>query len=463
MYRILLSLLSVLVFTSTHAQSQTKPNVIFIMIDDMGYTDLACYGSDLHETPNIDQLAQEGMLFENAYCAAPVCSPTRASFMSGKPSVCTGITEHIRGREFQVTKQHELIPPENGRGLHLEENTIAEILKEQGYHTAIVGKWHLGGDEFQASKQGFDHVVAANHHGGPGSYFYPYRNTKPDLLTSPSDTAYLTDRITKEAIDFIDTNKDQPFFLYLSYFAVHIPLQAKENLNVKYDKKIAATQPIYHKNARYAAMVETLDTNIGALMAYLDTEGLKENTLIMITSDNGGLTVKEGDYTPATNSYPYRAGKGHLYEGGVKVPLIVNWKGKVLPGSHSNALVTTYDYLNTISTVCGAKTATTYSADISPVFLQQATQDERAIYWHAPHYSNQGGEPASALRKGKYKFIHFYGQAQDELYDVENDKSESHNLLQELPEIHRQLSSELRHWLEETNAKLPVPNPTYEE
>ena len=461
MRRIILLAITVLLLSAGSAKSPSQPNVIFIMIDDMGCSDLACYGSDLHETPHIDGLAKGGMFFENAYSAAAICSPTRASLLSGKPPVSTGITEHIRGREFQITEHHELIPAENGKGLKLEEVTIAEILKKQGYHTAVVGKWHLGGDEFHASKQGFDHVVAANHRGGPGSYFYPYANTKPDLINNEGDEDYLTDRITKEAISFVDQNKDKPFFLYLSYFAVHIPLQAKEELYNKYEKKIANTHPTYHKNARYAAMVETVDTNVGALMSYLEAEGLRENTLIIITSDNGGLSVQEGDYTPATNNYPCRAGKGFLYEGGIKVPLIINWEDKIAAGSHSKALVSTYDYLSTISAVCGVKTEMPYTQDISPIFLHNKTQEERSLYWYAPHYSNQGGQPGAVIRRGNYKLIHYFGAKGEELYDLEKDKSERHNLVLEKPKVRQQLSLELMQWLKDTDAKRPVANPNY--
>lgn len=444
------------------SKSVTKPNIVLIMVDDMGYSDLACFGSDLHETPNIDQLGNSGMIFANAYSSAPVCSPTRASLLTGKPPVSTGITEHIRGRAFKVTSKHALIPPENGIGLALDEITIAEVLKEQGYATGIVGKWHLGGEEFGAIKQGFDYVVAANQNGGPGNYFFPYANTKPDLISNGEQGEYLTDRITKEAISFIDNKKRKPFFLYLSYFAVHIPLQAKEDLLKKYENKIADTNPVYHRNPRYAAMVETLDTNIGNLIAYLKKEKLLKNTLIVLTSDNGGLSVKEGAYTPATNNYPCKAGKGYLYEGGIKVPLIVHWPGEVKANSRSNYPVITYDFLTTISSVSGAIREMPGSVDFSPVFLSQKKLDERAIFWHAPHYSNQGGKPAAAIRMGKYKLIHYFNGPSNELYDLEKDKGEQINLSTVLPEVSDSLYCMLNDWLEETDAKIPAPNPEFE-
>ena len=446
---------------NSNDSGKIRPNVIFILVDDLGYTDLGCFGSDLFETPHIDKLAESGMVFTNAYSAAHVCSPTRASFMTGKPPVKAGLTEHIRGREFKVTGKHEVIPPENGTGLALEHVTIAELLKQEGYRTGIIGKWHLGGNNYSADKQGFDYVLAANRTGGPGSFFYPYRNTKPDLIQGGSEGEYLTDRLTDEAVKLINARKDSDFFLYMSYYSVHIPLQAKEELIEKYQKKIDGTNPVYHTNPIYAAMIETLDSNIGKLITCLEAENLLDNTLIMLTSDNGGLSVKEGRNTPATNNYPCREGKGFIYEGGIKVPLIVSWPGRVKPNSRSDVPAITYDYFTTISSVCGAKEDTPGSLDLSRIFLAQDVPDVRPIFWYAPHYSNQGGKPAAAVRKGQYKLIRYFTDSSYELYDLDKDMKESYNLIEEFPELTESLKKELENWLKENVVSYPVPNPEY--
>lgn len=431
-------------------EENKKPNVVLILIDDMGYSDLTSFGSDLHETPNIDKLGESGMVFSNAYSAGHVCTPTRASLLTGKPPVSTGLTEHIRGRKFKVTSKHALIPPENGKGLALDELTIAEVLKEQGYATGVVGKWHLGKKGYESVKQGFDYVMSAD------------KQVKPGLVSIDEQPEYRTDWITKQAIDFIDKKKKDPFFLYVPYYAVHIPLWAKEDLFKKYEKKIEVTNPVYHRNARYASMVETLDTNIGHLITYLKKENLLENTLIVLTSDNGGLSVKEGAYTPATNNYPCRAGKGYLYEGGIKVPLMVSWPSKIKTNSFSDYPVISYDFMTTISSVCGAIKETPWSVDLSPIFLSEKKLEERPIFWHAPHYSNQGGQPAAAVRMGKYKLIRYFKGPTYELYDLEKDKSEENDLSSELPEKFSVLSSLLTDWLKETEAKFPVSNPNYQ-
>ncbi|MDN3667588.1 sulfatase [Algibacter miyuki] len=437
-------------FSNGQSKQETKPNIIVILVDDMGYSDLGSYGSDLHETPNIDKLGKSGMIFYNAYSAGHVCTPTRASLLTGKPPVSTGLTEHIRGREFKITDKHALIPPENGKGLNLNELTIAEVLKVEGYATGIVGKWHLGGDAYSANKQGFDYVISAD------------KQSKPGIINIDEHPEYRTDLITKKAIDFVDSKKEEPFFLYLPYYAVHIPLWAKEDLLNKYEKKIKETNPVYHRNARYAAMIETLDTNIGYLIGHLKKEKLLENTLIVLTSDNGGLSVKEGAFTPATSNYPYRAGKGYLYEGGIKVPLMISWPGKVKANSTSEYPVVSYDFMTTISSVCGAIKEMPGSVDFSPIFLTEEEPEQRPIFWHAPHYSNQGGKPAAAVRMGKYKLIHYFEDASNELFNLENDEGEENNLAHILPEIRESMSSMLTEWLEETEAKIPMPNPNYQ-
>ena len=439
-------------------EQTTHPNIIFIMADDLGWSDLSAYGSDFYETPNLDNLATKGIKFTNAYASAPVCSPTRASFLTGKPPAVVGITEHLRGREFVPTSAHAVIPPENGKGLALEEVTIAELLKNNGYNTGIVGKWHVGKDSYIPRNQGFEYTLSGNYGGGPGNYFYPYANTKPDLLDGGRQGEYLTDRLTDEAIEFINDQKDNSFFLYMSYYSPHIPLQAKANVIAKYNAKAPGS---IHTNSIYAAMLETLDDNIGKLIRHLEKLSLAENTIIIFTSDHGGLSTIEGANTPATVNHPFRAGKGYLYEGGLRVPLIVNWPGRVAPSVNDTPL-TTYDFFPTLAGIASVNgNLSEYGIDFSQTILHGNPVEERPLYWHAPHYSNQGGKPASALREGKYKLIHFYEDDTLELYDLEQDLDESDNLAENLPEIRDQLFDKLKAWLNQTNAKLPIPNPEY--
>ena len=466
-----------------------KPNVIFILLDDYGYTDLGCYGSKFYETPNIDRLARQGIRFTDAYAACPVSSPTRAAIMTGRYPVNTGITDWIPGR--QATNNGR--PDDKLKALpfklelDLKEITIAELLKKNGYATMISGKWHLGGSpEYWPENQGFDINKGGYSAGQPNrskasnGYFSPYGN--PRLEDGPAGE-YLTDRQTDEAIKFVENNKEKPFFVYLSYYAVHNPMQGKEQLVQRFSGKadslgLTQMQPftrekewirsnmsdnfkerIIQSNPVYAAMIYSVDENIGRLLTRLEELQLDKNTIIIFTSDNGGLSTSEG--SPTSNS-PLRAGKGWLYEGGIRVPLIIKYPGKTKPGKIIRSPVSSIDFFPTIAEIAGAE-ATNINIDgvsILPL-LKRDKMKERPLFWHYPHYSNQGVEPGSAVRLGKYKLIDNFEKGKQELYDLENDLSETNDISLLYPEKTSELYTLLKEWRLKTGAKMMEPNPDW--
>jgi arylsulfatase A-like enzyme len=435
-----------------------KPNVVLIVIDDLGQRDLACYGSKFYRTPNVDKLAADGLRFTDFYAACPVCSPTRASILTGEYPVRTGITDWIPGRKDFPDQRLKQAPLRNE--LALEEVTIAEALKGRGYATGHIGKWHLGGKGFEPQRQGFDVNIAGDQTGSPRSYFAPFENKQgkmPGLENAPAGE-YLTDRLAAEAENFIEANKDKPFFLYLPHYAVHTPLRAKQEIIDKYKVKPRAGS---QSNPVYAAMVESMDEAVGRVIKKLDDLKLSENTLVIFTSDNGGLATTEGGPTGATFNAPLREGKGFLYEGGVRVPLIVKWPGKIKPGTVTDQVACSIDFYDTILEATGAKAESKRDGvSLLPVFRGEKLA-ERAIYWHYPHYSNQGGKPGGAVRRGDYKLIEHYEDGRRELFDVKRDISESRNLILEKPTIADELAASLDAWRKEAGAKMPVPNPDY--
>ena len=302
--------------------AENRANVVLILADDLGWTDLGCYGSEFYRTPNLDRLAREGMRFTTAYAAAPVCSPTRAALLTGKHPARLHLTDWLPGRGDRPDQK--LARPKIIQQLPLEEITLAEALKTAGYATAHVGKWHLGGSGFNPEQQGFDVNIAGDQSGSPASYFAPFRNAQRSMpgLEQSDPGEYLTDRLILEAEKFIESNRDHPFFLYLAHYAVHIPLGAKSNLVARYQSAPAGR---HQTNAIYAAMIESLDESVGRIAKKLESLGLADRTIVIFTSDNGGLSVREGANTPATSNHPLRAGKGYLHEGGLRVPLIVKW------------------------------------------------------------------------------------------------------------------------------------------
>jgi len=467
-------LLGVILFCSSSqaiaaTQGQTQPwNVIFMLIDDLGATDFGCTGSRFYETPNIDRLASQGMRFTQGYAACTVCSPTRAAVMTGKYPARLHITDWIKGHNRPKAK---LRIPDWTMYLPLEEITIAERLHAAGYVTAHVGKWHLGDAPYYPEHQGFDLNVGGTHMGAPGSYFWPYGTGERRVpLEGGQEGEYLTDRLTDEAIRFIEAHRERPFFMYFAHYAVHTPLQAKPELVAHYEKKVAEAQargddldgqqcPVY------AAMIHSLDENVGRLMDCLDRLGIAERTVVFLTSDNGGLVLPACQKRPVTHNIGLRAGKGSAYEGGVRVPWIVRWPGVVAPGSVCHEPVISIDAYPTILEITGVADAEDHHSDgisIVPLLTQQKVFAKRAIYWHYPHYHPGGATPYSAVRDGDWKLIEFFEDNHVELYNLKEDPEESQDLAGRIPEKAESLRTQLHRWREEVKAQLPTPNPDYQ-
>lgn len=446
--RILLALLTTLILLPAFAAAR-QPNVIFMLVDDMGWTDLGIQGSKFYETPNIDRLANQGMRFTQAYSACTVCSPTRASLMTGNYPARLHLTDWIAGHVRPFAK---LKVPDWTMHLPLEETTIAEVLKRAGYATASIGKWHLGRPEFFPDQQGFDENIGGCDKGQPPSYFSPYGI--PTLSDGPKGE-FLSDRLTDEAIKFIERNKARPFFIYFPHYAVHTPLMGKSNVVAKYEAKADPKNPQH--NAKYAALVESVDDSVGRLLTKLDELGLAENTVIVFTSDNGGLVLNQ-----VTSNLPLRVGKGSAYEGGVRVPLFVRWPGVTKPGSVCDTPVITPDYFSTIAEICGATVENKSALDgesLVPLLRQSGGLKRDAIYWHYPHYHPGGATPYSAIRKGDFKLIEFFEDEHVELYNLRADISEQTDLAAKQPEKTKALREQLHTWRRDVGAQLPSPNP----
>lgn len=455
-----------------------RPNVLFILVDDLGYADLGYTGSTSYETPNIDALAANGMIFTNAYAASPVCSPTRAAILTGKYPARINLTDYIPGnRHWGPHADQQLASQPFKLQLDLEEYTIAEAFKDNGYNTMFAGKWHLGEkDEFYPTHQGFTINIGGNHTGHPsGGYFSPYQNPE---LEDGIKGEYLTDRLTNEVIKFIENANDEPFFAYLSFYSVHLPLEAKKDKVNKYDEKFARQfneeeqflkeGKTFFKNrqnnATYAGMVESMDENVGRVLQVLKNKGLSENTIVVFTSDNGGMASSNTTHNIPTSNMPLRAGKGHLYEGGIHEPLIMKWLAEIKPGSVSKHVVTSTDLYPTLLDLAGIGQLPNQHLDgvsLKPI-LQSKPQKDRPIFWHNPHYSGGlGGTPSGAIRLGEYKLIEFYEDMHLELYNVVKDVGEKNNLVLEQPIKAKELKKKLFQWREEMNALMPFPNPHY--
>ncbi len=428
------------------------PNLIFILVDDLGWTDLGYQGSTFYETPNIDRLAREGMRFTQAYAACTVCSPTRAALLTGKYPARLHITDWITGH---VRPHAKLRPPDWRMYLPHEERTIAEALRAAGYATASIGKWHLGGPEFYPQTHGFDVNIGGFEKGSPPSYFAPYKI--PTLADGPKGE-FLTERLTDEAIRFIETHRDRPFFLYLPHYAVHTPLMARSNVIARYSAKADPNHPQHHPV--YAAMVESVDQSVGRILRTLETLRLAEHTVIFFSSDNGGLVLRE-----VTSNLPLRAGKGSPYEGGVRVPLLVKWPGVTRPGSMCDTPVITPDFYPTMLQIAGLKPEAGQVLDgVSLVGLLRGgrTLQREALYWHYPHYHPGGATPYGAIREGDWRLVEFYEDNHVELYNLREDIGERHDLAGRFPKVARRLRDRLHAWRERVGAQMPLPNPDYD-
>ena len=443
--------------TALAAEKARPPNVVLILADDLGWSDLGCYGNTWHETPHLDRLAASGMRFTNGYAACPVCSPTRASLMTGKYPARLHLTDWLPGRGDRPAQK--LLRPAIVQQLPLEEITIAEALQPAGYISASIGKWHLGAEPFWPEKQGFAVNLGGTQTGSPpGGYF----NFKTPSLSAATPDEYLTDRLTAEAVNFIRENKERPFFLYLPHYAVHIPMQAKTALLAKYEAKPRDGGP--HANAIYAAMLESLDASVGRVVQTLTELNLTEQTIVIFTSDNGGLSVKEGPQTPATSNAPLRAGKGFLYEGGIRTPWIVAWPGKIAAQAVCDRPISSVDLYPTLLELAGVQPAAAQiidGASFTPLLKLAGDYKRAPLFWHYPHYANQGLVPGGMIRDGRYKLIEFFETGALELYDLETDVSEQQDLSDEMPDRTRALHQQLVVWRKSVDAQSMSPNPDY--
>ena len=433
------------------------PNVIVILVDDFGVTDLSCYGSRLYETPNVDKLAKDGVRFTEGYSACTVCSPTRSALLTGKIPARLHVTDWIPGESHPKAK---LKIPDWQKFLPFEEVTLAEQLKAAGYATASIGKWHLtpglekGDEAYYPDKHGFDLNIGGYHRGQPPSYFSPYKI--PTLVDGPKGE-FLTDREAAEAVKFMEANQDKPFFIYLPHYAVHQPLDGKKEVIAKYKAKVDADPTLKQRNATYAALVSSVDDALGTIRAGLKRLHLDDNTIIIFTGDNGG---KIG---PTDNS-PYRVGKGSAYEGGIRVPLIVYWPGVTKPGRVDATPNITHDLYPTVLEMTGiaAQKTVVDGVSLAPLLKVGAKVEREALYWHYPHYHGGGATPHSAIRKGEFRLIHFYEDNRDELYDLAHDIGETKDLAASQPEKAKELRTQLDAYLKSVGAQLPSANPNYD-
>lgn len=433
------------------ARPTTAENVVFILADDLGGRDLACYGNPYVATPNLDRLAGEGTRFTDAYAACPVCSPTRASILTGRYPVRTGVTDWIPGRPSD--DRGPVTTPRTAMQLALDETTIAERLKPAGYRTASVGKWHLGGKGFSPNDQGFDINIGGNERGSPprsdSPYFGPFE--LPNLKAGPGE--FLTEKLTEGACRFISDNRSRSFLLYLPHYTVHTPLGAREGDIARHRAKANGRY-----NPIYAAMIESLDESVGAVLRALEQAGIAGRTMVVFNSDNGGLRYELTNPKPVTDNAPFRAGKGHLYEGGIRDPLIIRYPGVVKPGTTINVPVSSIDYFPTICDVAGVTPGKVDGVSLLPL-LRGGRLAPRPLFWHYPHYSNQGGEPGSAIRDGEWKLIVFHIGGRREMFNLRDDPGETRNLIEREPATARRLQTRLDAWLKETGAVMPKKNP----
>lgn len=459
----IISILIMLLGALAGENEPQRPNVVLINVDDLGWKDLACMGSRFYETPNIDELAKGGLVFTNAYACAANCAPSRAGMLSGRYTTTHGIYT-VGTSERGDKRTRRLIPVKNQTVLADSFYTLAEMLRDNGYRTGIFGKWHLGDD---ARTQGFDVNVGGGHHGNPGKngYFSPYNI---DFIEDGPPGEYLPDRLTSEAIDFMEANRKNPFFLYLPYYSVHTPIMGKKDLIKRFAGKEGQNG---QGRADYAAMIYAVDQNIGRLLGKLEELGLEDNTLVIFTSDNGGVDhISDQD--------PLRAGKGSFYEGGIRVPLIIKWSGAIAPG-RSEYPVTNMDFYPTLKAIVSpsGKPGQLDGMDLGPVLFGRKTRAVRDLFWHFPVYLQANGprlnkelrdplfrtRPGSVVRSGNWKLHEYFEDEGLELYNLEKDPGERHNLAKSMPEKAKELQRLLHEWRKAHQAPVPTTvNPAFD-
>jgi arylsulfatase A-like enzyme len=456
---------------SPAAAEAAKPNFVFFLVDDLGWADVGCFGSTFYETPNIDRLAAGGMKFTQGYAACPVCSPTRASILTGRHPVRVNITDWIPGMNASRAKLAKFEHVEDRDNLALEEVTIAEVLRQHDYQTYFAGKWHLGDEGHWPEDQGFDRNVGGNSKGSPpGGYYAPWKN--PTLQANSPDE-YLTERLTEESLRFLDQREaDRPFLLYLSYYNVHTPITPYKKRIEHFQEKAAAefkTPTPYidehdgrsrarQDNPEYASMISAVDQSVGQILAKLEQLQIADNTVVMFFSDNGGLCTVRG--SGPTSNLPLRSGKGWLYEGGVREPMIVRAPGVTKVGSVSHVPVVSTDFFPTMLALADLPASPELHADgvsLLPLLSGQGELAPRTLYWHYPHYHGSTWKPGASLRDGDWKLIEFYHDEKVELYNLADDPGEQHDLSESKPEKTKELLDKLHAWQQQMNASMPVP------
>ena len=467
-------LLVTLIAECGHAQK--SPNVVFFLVDDLGWADVGCFGSRFHQTPNIDKLCESGMKFTRAYAASPVCSPTRASILTGRHPVRVDITDWIPGVRWSE-KQGAIFKHVDDRDdLALSEVTIAEVFKANGYSTFFAGKWHLGGPGSFPVDQGFDFNIGGNRLGSPpGGYYSPWTNP---TLKSKADGEYLTERLTEESVSFIKENRSKvdssPFFLYLSYYNVHTPITVYEKRIEQYRKEKAkrfagetpskterdAKTRLRQDNAAYGSMVTAVDDSVGTILRALEESGYEDETIICFFSDNGGLSTLSNRVGPTCN-LPLRGGKGWLYEGGIREPMVIRAPGTTVPQTVCEQQVVSMDFFPTLLDLAGIEKNDSLHLDgrsLLPLLRQDRHHKfkQRTLYWHYPHYHGSGWTPGAAVMDGDWKLIEFYHHGDIELFNLKDDQGEENDLAQSMPEKTQELRRKLKLWQESLGAKMPM-------
>lgn len=437
MIRCLFAIGLILLGNSLPAAPADRPNIVFILCDDLGINDLHCYGRQDHRTPHLDRLAREGMRFTSAYCAQSICSPSRVAILTGKTPARLHLTTYLPGRPNSAAQK--LLHPNIAKQISLREKTIPRYFKEAGYTTAAIGKWHVGGTGHGPAEHGFDVVHSAS----------------PRTVPSATEGSKSEYALTRFAEQFVEANRDRPFLLYLAHHTPHIPYKA---LPARVAAHAGAFEPVY------AAVIETLDDAVGRLLAKIEALGLTEKTIVIFTSDNGGLHVPEAAHARVTHNTPFRAGKGFLYEGGLRIPLLVRWPGRVPAGAVVDAPVINTDWIPTLLEFAGHRSPDGLDAlSIAPLLTGNGPAPRRPFFWHFPHYNNQGGRPGGAMRDGNWKFVEYY-DAPDapELYDLSKDVGEKHNIASRHPDRVRTLRAALAHWRESIDSQANTPNPDFD-